>query len=119
MPCQSDEVTVGPSAEAVDLLELHGFWPARKFLPRNKAELVGAVAMSTADHRSLRALGANWSLSHAAIATDLVDTADLQKHLSQPRRAGSAPLPAHRLRDSGGEDVLARLVPEDGASHYV
>ncbi len=118
MPCQSDEVMVGPDTEVVDLLELHGFRPARKFLPRNKAELVGAVAMSTAQHHSLRALGANWSLSHAGIATDLVDTADLKKHLSQPRRAGSTPLASHRLRD-GGQDLLARLVPEGGASHYV
>src|ERR1700682_282932 len=73
-----------------------------KFEPRNKAELVAAVATSTRGPRSLgAAVATNDSLSIAVVSDYVVDVSNLQIHLSERRGAGTAPLASSRLRDGG------------------
>jgi hypothetical protein len=121
MPCPSKGLPRVPGAKVTDLLQIHPFTAGVEFQPRNKAELVNAVATSARRPRSLRALGANWSLSDAAVADDVVCTDALQFHLCQPHPTGRALLAANRLRD-GGSDFLMKVLSADGRAvgrHFV
>jgi hypothetical protein len=112
MPCPSNQSPRVLGATITDLLRLHPFKAAQKFQPRNKAELVAAVAISGSQSQSLRALGSNWSLSETGKAENVVTTDELRLHICQPFSPGAPPLPADRLRN-GGSDYLARVCSAD------
>src|SRR5215218_1078230 len=112
MPCPSMEVSSEVGAGITDYLVVHPFTADVKYKPQNKAELVAAVAASEQGGRSLRAFGANYSLSTAAVAEDVVDTSGLKMHLSQPYSAGTIPLPLGRLRE-GRSDLFKKVCAED------
>jgi hypothetical protein len=71
--------------------------------------------------RSLRALGSNWSLSLAGVADDIIDTRSLSMHLGQPYPAGSTPLSAGRIRNSGNNflELSCTNVPDAAGRHFV
>lgn len=128
MPCPSQGVPSRTRVDECDLLFLHCSTANVRYEPQNKAELVAAVISSAEGGRSLRAIGANWSPSEAAIAEDIVVTgtlddsaAGLQRHLSQPFAVGSSPLDQRRLRNGGG-DFLAAVCsgdPRASGRHFI
>ena len=121
MPCVTGDVAANPGQEITDLLFLHPFTAVEDFLPTSKAELVAAVARSTRDGHSLRALGSNYSLSLAAVADSVIDTSALNLFISQPYLPGTAPLDASRIRGTGS-DYLSRICAGDARAagrHYI
>jgi len=127
MPCSSNgnaplqQPQPGTGLTVLDLLELHPFTPRREFLPATKAELVNAVARSTAERKESHALGSNWSLSLAGeSADDVINTCRLSRHLAQPFPAvlASSPL-AHDRARGGGHTVFDSWVPQDGGRHFI
>ncbi len=121
MPCASSDNRSAAGVEITDLLELHKFTPGVQFTPRTKGESVAAVATSFGGPRSLRALGGKYSLSDAWRADNVIDTSDLNLHLSKPYLPGRNEIPAARLRD-GGTDFLAYACLHDpglAGRHFV
>jgi len=108
MPCASPSVPTESGETVLDLLEVHPFVAAHKYVPANKAELVRAVI--TAGPSSLRALGSLYSLSQVTDARDVVSTERLDLHLSAPLGGTSSLSPA-RMRT--GADFLATLANAD------
>lgn len=120
MPCTSGGTAVPsePDVEVIDLLQLHAFTADRQFAPRDRPELVHAVAAVTAQNQEVHARGSDWSLSTAEVSTqNVVDTSALELQLCQPFPAPPRPLPSYRLRD-GGHTALSRLVRVSGR-HFV
>jgi len=112
MPCPSGAVGAQQNVAVEDLLFVHPFQGARRYQPRNRGELVAAVMQTAKDGRSLRALGSNWSLSGAGVASDVIDTSLLSQHLSTPFPNRGQALPASRLRGNGS-DFLQRACARD------
>jgi hypothetical protein len=107
MPCFSPSVPAESNASVADLLFVHPFIAGSRYVPRNQRELVAAVVQSRNTGRSLRALGSNWSLSQAGVAHDVVDTSELNLHLSAPFGGGTLAPP--RLRGGGSNLLHATL----------
>jgi D-arabinono-1,4-lactone oxidase len=89
--------------DVVDLTGVHPFKPQHRSRPGDKAALVDAVRLGTKSGYEVRSLGSAWSLSHATVAADVIDTMFLRHHLSPPH-GGRASLSADRLLP--GSNVL-------------
>jgi FAD binding domain len=112
MPCQDGAVCPSRPSETVrDYHRLNVYRPTRIYTPRTKQELVAAIIEIEADGRKAKALGSNMSFSAVARSDDcLIETHELNKHLSFPREAGNAPWPAERFRDGVVTDRLATMM---------
>jgi hypothetical protein len=103
MPCPSGPVGAEQNVPVEDLLFVHPFQGARRYQPRNRGEFVAAVMQTEGEGRSLRALGSNWALSGAGVASDVIDTSLLSQHLSRPFPNRGQALAPSRLRGSGSD----------------
>jgi hypothetical protein len=110
-----------PNEEVTDLLFLHDFTAGVKFSPLDKPDLVAAVAETTRNGRSLRAMGSNWALSEAGVADDVVDTHALRMFLSQPWPRPESPLDSTRIRGEGSEflETACARDPQAVGRHFV
>ena len=120
MPCTSDPAIERAEREEIsDWAGIHPYTPEIIYDPRNRAPLVSAVIEGEKAGGGVRAQGAVYSLSKAAVADRvLIRTTALNKFLGAPRRAdGTARVPPAAVKADDPCDTPKLAGPRIRAGH--
>ena len=109
MPCASEKVEPAESERIVDWSSIHPYTPDVIYDPVDRAELVAAVIEGERTGGGVRAQGACYSLSRAAVADRvLIRTTALNKFLGTPGgKGGKVPPPETGMGDPCDTPALA------------
>jgi hypothetical protein len=112
MPCPNGATCPSRDGHIItDYHKLNLYQPLRIYTPTTKQELVAAIIEIESRGQKAKAMGSNMSFS-AVTRSDqcVIETIELNKHLSLPRLAGNGSWKPERFRDGVIVDRLGQII---------